>query len=113
MLTSNSDHLQASAFFGDLEHRRDVCIALGRFDNVAQQFFSNSSQANFIRKYCPGLVPPDSPNGTRPSDHTIATVFESAYKADPWFPTRYLRILLHAVKERKVAYINCRLGDDL
>lgn len=78
---------------GDLEHKRDVYLHFGRVDNlVVSRFLTNRAQSDWLRENYPALVPPDNPNGTPPSEHSVATVFEIKYN-DPSFKTIYLRWL--------------------
>lgn len=83
-----SRSVQYKAILGDLQHKTDVYILIGDFGPVAEQFFSNSHQADYIRQQRPDLLPenPSQP----PSDHQIGTIFEFYYFVDPYFRSVYL-----------------------
>lgn len=81
---------QYNALFGDLRHREDVYLYLQKWGpEVIDRFFSARSQAIWLKKYAPELVPPNNPNGTPPSDHSVSTYFEVAYNK-PSFRARYV-----------------------
>ncbi|QGW08825.1 hypothetical protein [Fusarium graminearum alphavirus-like virus 1] len=81
---------QYNALFGDLKQKEDVYIILKKWGpEVIERFFSAKSHASWLRRYAPEFVPPDNPNGTSPSDHTVSTYFEAAYLI-PSFRAKYI-----------------------
>jgi hypothetical protein len=87
------DLRQFQAVLGDLDHKRDVYLAVGTYGPAAERYFTNRHQASYLRRYRPDLVPPPAQPGQPPSDHTLGTVFESTYFTDPLFRSEYLRRL--------------------
>lgn len=82
---------QLRAVLGDLQHKADVYLATQRFDNdIVIKLLTNKAQADWVREYCRELLPPHNPNGTPPSDHTVASCFEEAYYTKPQIKVRYL-----------------------
>lgn len=83
--------LRESAYRGDLQHKLDLHRL---FDNCSDPQFlvllTATSQAHYLRSHRADLVPPPNPNGTPPSDHTVATFFEHYYFVDNSFASRYL-----------------------
>jgi len=81
---------QFAAILGDLEHKRDVYLAVHDFGQVPEQYFTNSHQARWLRSFRSDLVPPPASPGQPPSDHTLGTVFEFHYYSDISFRLLYL-----------------------
>lgn len=87
--------LQFDSVIGDLCHKQDVYLHFGRVDQlVVQRFITNKAQADWLREHLPGLVPPPDNSGNKPSDHSVATVFEVKYN-EPSFRSSYLSWLRH------------------
>jgi len=86
MVRRSDNSVKFKAVLGDLKHKEDVYI---KFNTVSDPkilaLLSNKSQAEWLRKHEPGLVPPGNPNGQPPSDHNVATVFEFCYLSEPAF----------------------------
>lgn len=88
---------QFSAIQGDLQHKLFVYQTIQDFGYVAERFFSNYHQANYVRDFAPELVPPPV-SGNPPSDHTLGTVFEHHWNLADSFQARYalrLRDFIH------------------
>jgi hypothetical protein len=79
-----------TAILGDLEHKKDVYIHYGTYGPAVEKFFTNLHQSRYLQVHYPSLVPGKAPDGTPPSDHRIATVFECLYYRDPIFRSAYL-----------------------
>jgi len=80
-----------AAWLGDTRHRLDCQLAIGYLnDRELQSYVSAKSQAAFMQAYYPDFVPQPNPNGTLPSDHTVATAFEILYHTKEDFDTFYL-----------------------
>jgi len=91
LYTSTPDRIvQFAAILGDLEHKKDVYVALRDFGPQVDRLFSNASQAAYLRRYRPDLIPPPAPNGTLPNDHALGTVFEFHYYTDIRFRLDYV-----------------------
>jgi hypothetical protein len=86
-----------SAILGDLQHKIDVYLLCSNFGSVPESFFSNSSQAHYLRTHCAHLVPPPEQPGQVPSDHTLGTVFEFHYYSDLRFRLDYRAFVLRSV----------------
>lgn len=81
-----------AAWLGDTKHRLDCQLAIGYLnDRELQSYVTAKSQAEFLRMHYPEAIPPRNPNGTSPSDHTIATVFEILYYTQEGFDLHYLK----------------------
>ncbi|QKN22685.1 hypothetical protein [Erysiphe necator associated deltaflexivirus 3] len=67
------------AIGGDLLHKSDVyCYFQSVSNSSALQLITNRSQADWLRKRYPELVPPN--NGPNPpNDHSVGTAFEANY----------------------------------
>lgn len=76
------------AHLGDSRHRYDV---VDHFQDIAKAlpYFSNESQAEYLRVRYPALVPPPQ-NGHPPNNHTLGTIFEYNYEQYIEFRARYL-----------------------
>jgi hypothetical protein len=85
--------VQFTAILGDLKHKNDVYIELQDFGPHVDLYFSNKSQAAFLRRHYPDLVPPPASPGQPPSDHTLGTIFEFHYYTELEFRLFYLSIL--------------------
>jgi len=84
--TDASDRdLQFRAIQGDLQHKLDLYRLFEDFGPPVEAFFSNSSQARYLRAERPDLVPVGSP-----SDYTLGTVFEDNYFRLVLFRSSYL-----------------------
>jgi len=84
---------QFTALLGDLQHKQDVYLLFADFGPHIDRYFSNSSQASFLRSYFPELVPEPSQPGQIPSDHTLGSVFEFNYYTSLPFRFKYLEVL--------------------
>jgi len=81
-----------AAWLGDTKHRLDCQLAIGCLnDRDLQNCVAAKYQAQYLRQHHLELVPPNNPNGTPPSDHTVATAFEILYYTKPGFDVRYLQ----------------------
>jgi hypothetical protein len=81
-----------AAWLGDTKHRFDCQLAIGCLnDRELQGYVSAKAQSLFLKTHYPEAVPPHNPNGTPPSDHTIATVFEILYFTQEGFDLHYLK----------------------
>lgn len=98
IIPSSERHLyQFSAILGDLLHKQDVYLLFGDFGSGPEAYFSNHSQASFLRTHFPELVPPPGSPDQPPSDHTLGTVFEYHYYTHLGFKLHYLAWLRHDV----------------
>jgi hypothetical protein len=71
------------AKLGSLKHELFVLEAFGDVHNSRyNQLLTVSNIATFVHLNFPELVPGDNPNGTHPSDHTVAKVFRIHYFLD-------------------------------
>jgi hypothetical protein len=89
MVSISSRDYQFAAILGDLDHKKDVYLLVGTFGPRAEAFFTNQAQADFLRSHFKELVPPNNPNGTPPSDHTVGTAFEFYYATRQSFRVHY------------------------
>lgn len=92
-LTSKDRCVQLTSILGDLKHKEDVYLELQDFGPHIEAYFSNESQAQFLRRHYPELVPPPASPGQPPSDHTLGTIFEFHYYTELSFRLFYLNIL--------------------
>lgn len=83
---------QLGAFFGDLEHKREVTSKYQKVGNEVQSFFENRHQAWYVRKFFPELIV-QVPNSQQPSDKTVGTIFEYFFHTSIGFRFAYLRWL--------------------
>jgi len=81
---------QFAAILGDLLHKQDCYLAFGDYGSVVEPYFTNESQAAWLRTNFSSLVPPPAQPGQDPSDHTLGTVFEFHYFSDLHFRVTYL-----------------------
>lgn len=95
MISTKDRTVQFTAILGDLKHKEDVYVYFQAFGPEVERYLSNSSQANFVRKVYPDLVPVPSSLDQPPSDHTLGTIFEYHYYSDITFRFRYLKVLRH------------------
>lgn len=96
--TTQFNELQLKAISGDLLHKQDVyCASHSVSDPGALQLLSNAAQASWLRSHYPELVPSPNPNGTAPSDHTVATRFEIEYTLLSDFRRHCLRWLYRTI----------------
>jgi hypothetical protein len=84
---------QFTSIIGDLRHKIDCYLVAGSFGPAVERFFTNASQADYLRSYYPDLVPPKDPAGNPPSEHTLGSIFELHYARDPVFVSKYLNWL--------------------
>lgn len=97
-LSTQPNELQLRAAAGDLLHKQDVyCAYHSVSDLEALNKLTNSAQAAWLKSRYPDLVPPKNPNGTPPSDHSVATVFEAEYTLLSDLRRHYLRWLYRVV----------------
>jgi hypothetical protein len=81
-----------NSWLGDTEHRLACQRHIGELnDQELQKHVSAKAQAEYLRNNHPEAIPPNNPNGTPPSEHTISTVFEYLYHCQPGFSSEYLR----------------------
>jgi hypothetical protein len=81
---------QFAAILGDLLHKQDCYLAFGDYGVNVESYFTNESQAAWLRSNFPSLVPPSSQPDQPPSDHTLGTVFEFHYFSDLHFRLSYI-----------------------
>lgn len=82
---------QLAAFFGDLEHKREVVNRYQTLGGTVQSFFDGKHMAWYILSKYPNLV--DAVHGVRPSVKTLATIFEYHFHVSVFFRFAYLRWL--------------------
>lgn len=87
-----SSEKQLGAFFGDLDHKREIINKYQRLGNETQSFFDNRHQAWYVKKFFPDLVV-KVPNSQPPSDKTVGTIFEYHFHTSVAFRFAYLRWL--------------------
>jgi hypothetical protein len=85
----DENYLKA-AYFGDQEHKRDLLLIF-RFpsDTNFARLITATEQATYLRNKFKEFVPPNNPNGTAPSDHSVSTAFEYQYHTNPDFVFAY------------------------
>lgn len=83
---------QLGAFFGDLDHKREIVNKYQRVGNEVQSFYDNRHQAWYVKKFFPDLVI-KVPNSLPPSDKTVGTIFEYNFHTNISFRFAYLRWL--------------------
>jgi len=66
-----------------------VTLTTFRVDGSVSQYFSEEHKAKWVREHLPKSVPPDEPNGTKPSNKTLALVFDCSYKREPLVQCNY------------------------
>lgn len=80
------------AKLGSLEHELFVLEAFGDVTNARYcQLLTVSNIATFVHLNFPDLIPNDNPNGTHPSDHTVAKIFRIHYHLDQEVRRVYFR----------------------
>jgi hypothetical protein len=85
---------QVQAYLGDLYQKEDLVLFFDSVNSAAFLYLITAeSQAAYLLAHRRDLVPPDNPNGTHPSPHSIATAFEVAYSTLPTFRAQYLRFV--------------------
>lgn len=81
---------QLTALLGDLRHKTEVYRLYQEFGPDIERFLTNEHQADYLRRYCPELVPtPDQP-GQTPSVHLLGTIFEYHFEVSASFRLFYL-----------------------
>lgn len=90
--------LQYRAIRGDLLHKAEVYDLLQNFGFIAEKYFSNESQAKYLREFRPDLI-------TDPgySDHTLGTIFEDNYFRSILFRSHYL---IHVADRERMTALN-------
>jgi len=83
---------QLGAFFGDLDHKREVINKYQKLGNETQSFFDNRHQAWYVKKFFPEYIV-KAPNSQAPSDKTVGTIFEYHFHTAVAFRFAYLRWL--------------------
>lgn len=81
---------QFKAVLGDLRHKEDLYLHFGDFGPVPEAYFTNKSQAKYLRSFAKHLVPRPDPSGHPPSDHNLGSIFEVHYYSDLNFRLAYL-----------------------
>jgi len=84
---------QFAAILGDLQHKTDCYLVYGGYGPPIEPYFTNESQAAYLRSTRPDLVPPPASPGQNPSFKSLGTVFERTYFTSPGFRTDYIRWL--------------------
>jgi len=84
---------QFTSILGDLLHKQDLYMFFLDFGPDVEKFFSNKSQAKYLRLVYPDLVPKPDPSGNEPSDHTLGTIFELHYYSELSFRMAYLKMI--------------------
>jgi len=87
-----SSEKQLGAFFGDLDHKREVVNRYQKLGNETQSFFDNRHQAWYVKKYFPDYIS-RPPNSQPPSVKTVGTIFEYHFHTSIAFRFAYLRWL--------------------
>lgn len=77
--------VQFSAIKGDLRHKTDVYALFNTFGPSIDRYFSNKSQADYLRAHRPDLIPSPELN-----DHSLGTIFEDNYERDIAFRACYI-----------------------
>lgn len=83
---------QLGAFFGDLDHKREVVNFYQKVGGDVQTFFHNKHQAWYVRKFFPDLIASHA-GMQAPSTHTVGTIFEYNFHTSVCFRFAYLRWL--------------------
>jgi len=87
-----SSEKQLGAFFGDLDHKREIINKYQKLGNETQSFFDNRHQAWYVKKFFPEYIV-RAPNSQAPSDKTVGTIFEYLFHTLVTFRFAYLRWL--------------------
>lgn len=91
-----SSEKQLGAFFGDLDHKREIANKYQKMGNEVQSFFDNRHQAWYVKKFFPECIV-RVPNSQPPSDKTVGTIFEYLFHTSVTFRFAYLRWLPNAL----------------
>jgi hypothetical protein len=95
---------QVSAFFGDLDHKREVINKYQQLGMATSSFFDGKHMAWFVLRKFPELVDVDGP--VKPSVRTLATIFEYHFHVSVAFRFAYMRWLPNELKMAPVVDAN-------
>lgn len=87
--TTDGHEIKVLAALGDAKHRLDVVTRTWSITNdTLDNFVTAKSQAKYVKRFYPELLPPGNPN-----EHSISTVFEFNYESSDSFRSNYMERL--------------------
>lgn len=86
--SSLSSDKQLAAFFGDLDHKREIINKYKRFGLPVSSFFDGKHMAWYVLSKFPELIDVQGP--VRPSVKTVATIFEYHFHTSVFFRFAYM-----------------------